>query len=247
MDVNVIVSLLAGVAAGFIGAVTSGGGLISIPILIFLGLPANVAIATNRLGAFGVMAAAIPRYSKAKKIRWDIAWKFIPLAILGGFIGSKALVHINTDTLSIIVGVLLLLMVPLSFIGSEKGIKPSSTNVKKMIAGYFLYFLAMLYGGFFGAGGGMFVIYTFVYFFGTTYIEANGTSFIPWFLLSTTALIVFLTEGLVNFHLGIPLLAGMYLGGTFGAKTALEQGNFWVRGILVVVLAASAVKLLFFR
>ena len=113
MDITqTIVALVAGVGAGFIGAVTGGGGLLSIPVLLFLGLPVDAAIGTNRFSAFGVIAAAVPEYYRAKKIRWKVAFKLVPLAMLGGLIGSKALTHINTDVLSVVVGILLLLMIP---------------------------------------------------------------------------------------------------------------------------------------
>ena len=121
------------------------------------------------------------------------------------------------------------------------------TGEKKTIAGYTLFFLIMIYGGFFGGGAASFAIYTLVYFLGMTYIQANATDFIAWTFLSATALIVFLFSGLVNFQLGIPLMIGMYAGGALGAKTALEKGNAWVRIVFITVLAASAVKLLFFR
>ncbi len=248
MDItHIIISFVAGVGAGFIGAITGGGGLLSIPALLFLGLPVDAAIGTNRFAAFGVIGAAVPQYYKAKKIRWHTAAKLVPIAMLGGFIGSKALVHINTNALSVVVGILLLLMIPVVLLSSDKGIKDIATGEKKTLVGYALFFLTMIYGGFFGGGAAMFAIYILVYFLGMTYIEANATDFISWTFLSATALVVFLVHGLVNFELGIPLLIGMYIGGAWGARAALEKGNAWVRVIFVVVVLASSIKLLFFR
>jgi uncharacterized membrane protein YfcA len=244
---QIIIAALAGVAAGFIGAVTGGGGLLSIPVLLFLGLPVDVAIGTNRFSVFGLIAAAVPEYYRAKKIRWRVALKLTPLAIVGGVIGAKALTHMNTDILSIIVGILLFLMIPVVLLNHNKGIKNIKTGERKTLAGYSLFFLIMIYGGFFGGGAAMFAIYTLIYFLGMTYIQANATDFIAWSFLSAAALIVFLLNGLVNFELGIPLMLGMYAGGTIGAKTALQKGDAWVRILFIAVLAASAIKLLFFR
>ena len=246
MDIKIIIAALAGVAAGFIGAVTGGGGLLSIPVLLFLGLPVDMAIGTNRLSAFGVIAAAIPEYHKAKKIHWRVSFKLIPIAIIGGLIGAKALTHINTNTLSIVVGILLLLMIPVVFLNSEIGIKDVATGSKKSLAGYGLFFLIMIYGGFFGGGAAMFAVYALVYFLGMTYTEANATDFVSRGFLSIAAFIVFLYSGLVDFRLGIPMMIGMYIGGILGARQALVKGNAWVRIIFIVVLAASAIKLLFF-
>lgn len=242
-----MISFLAGIGACFIGAISGGGGLLSIPVLLFLGLPVDVAIGTNRFSAFGMIAAAVPEYYRAKKIRWRVALRLAPLAMLGGFIGAKALVHINTHALSIIVGILLLLMVPIVILNSDRGLKRIKTGEGKRLTGYALFSLVMIYGGFFGGGAAMFAIYILIYFLGMTYIEANATDFISWTFLSGTALIVFLFSGLVDFKLGIPLMVGMYIGGALGAKTALEKGNAWVKIVFVVVLTASAIKLLFFH
>jgi uncharacterized protein len=245
--VQIVISLLAGIAAGFVGAASGGGGLLSIPALIFLGLPVNVAVATNGLARFGLITAALSRYHAAKKIHWRIALGLVPLGGLGGFIGSKVLVNINNETLSIIVGVLLLLMIPVIFLNPDKGLKSLRSGRIKTTLGYFVYLLVMVYGGFFGGGAGIFAVYTLVFFFGMTYIESNATDFVPWLFMSIAALAVFLAHGLVKFELGIPLTLGMYCGGILGAKTALEKGNAWVRALFIVVVAASSVKLLFFR
>lgn len=247
MDVlHIVLSLLAGIGAGFLGAVTGGGGLLSIPALIFIGLPVDVAIATNRFSAFGIMMAALPRYYVAKKIDWKIAAKLVPIAILGGFVGSKTLTHINTQLLSVLVGVLLLLMIPVVLLNSNMGLKQASKGKKMTVLGHAVFFLVMIYGGFFGGGVGMFAIYTLIYFLGITYIEANATNFVPWTFLSVTALLIFLLHGLVNFELGIPMMVGMYIGGALGAKTILKRGNAWARVIFVAMAAASSIKLLFF-
>ena len=193
------------------------------------------------------MAAAVPEYYKAKKIRQNTAAKLVPIAILGGFLGSKALIHVNTDVLSVLVGLLLLMMIPVALLNHDQGLKRHVTGEKKVVTGYLAFFLVMIYGGFFGGGAGMFAIYALVYFLGMTYIEANATNLVSWTLLSVTALIVFLFNGLVNFELGIPMMIGMYVGGALGVRTALQKGNAWVRIIFIIVVAAASIKLLFFR
>jgi hypothetical protein len=97
-----------------------------------------------------------------------------------------------------------------------------------------------------GAGGGVFALYALVYFFGMTYIEAKSTLSVSTIFVSAAAFAVFQFHGLVSFKLGLPLTAGMYIGGGLGAQAALEKGNAWVRSFFVLIAAASSVKLLFF-
>ncbi len=100
-------AFLGGVAAGYIGAVGGSGGLISLPMLLFLGLPTDVAIATNRFSAIGLMATAIPKYHASGAINWKLALKLVPLAIVGGAVGAQLLISIGDKNIDIILSVFL--------------------------------------------------------------------------------------------------------------------------------------------
>ena len=78
------------------------------------------------------------------------------------------------------------------------------------------------------------------------FIEANGIKVVVNFLLSCTAMAVFLYAGAVDWRLGIPLLVANSLGGVLGAHLAVRHGDVWIRRLLVVVVVVSSVKLLFF-
>jgi uncharacterized membrane protein YfcA len=244
---HILISFLAGIAGGFIGGVTGGAGILSIPVLIFLGLSTDAAIATNSMTGFGIVASALPRYARAGQVRWKTGFMLVPLTLLGGFLGATELVHINPSTLTVILGVLLLLLIPVVLLNPERGLKPVRTSRKVVITGCLVYFLTMLYSGFIGAGGAVFAIYVLVYFFGMTYIQAKSTISVSTIFLVIAELPVFLLHGLVDFRLGLPMTLGMYIGAGFGAKTALKKGNAWVRVFFVAVVAASSIKLLFFR
>lgn len=244
---QILVSLIAGVASGFVGAVTGGAGILAIPVLIFLGLSADRAIATNALATFGMTAAALPQYTNARKVHWRVAAKLTPLAIIGGYIGSKTLTRVNADALTVVVGVLLLLMVLVVLLSSHRGLKAVRSGSDRTAIGYAVYFLVMLYGGFLGAGAGLFAVYAAIFFLGMTYIDAKATISVPSLFLAVTAFIVFVTHNLVSWKFGVPMTVGMYIGGAIGAKTALEKGNAWVRVVFVAVTLASSAKLLFFR
>lgn len=72
MDIiTIFVVFFLGIAVSFIGVIVGGGGLISIPILIFLGLPPQIAIATNKFGSLGLSLSGLYKYWKAKKIIFE--------------------------------------------------------------------------------------------------------------------------------------------------------------------------------
>ena len=249
MDIaHIVISFLAGIGGGFIGGVIGGAGIISIPVLIFLGLSADSAIATNALTGIGIVTSALPQYARARQVRWKIGFKLIPASLLGGFLGAKELTRVNADALTVVVGILLLLMVPIILINKNIGLKSYRTGRNKAAAGYLAYFLTMIYAGFLGAGAAVFALYALVYFFGLTYIQAKSTVTFSTIFIISAALAVFLTHGgLVNFRVGVPLTAGMFIGAGIGARMALEEGNAWVRAVFITVALASSAKLLFFR
>lgn len=240
-----LAALIGGALAGYIGAISASGGLISISVLLFLGLPANTAIATNRFSGLGLYAGALPKFQKAKKIDWNRVWRLIPLAIVGGLIGSSLLVVIDKELLSKVIAILLLCMLPVVWFNKKIGSEKLDVSKNRERIGYLAYFLMMIYGGFFGGGVGIFLIYTLIYFFGMTYTEAIATYFFPWLILTLTVLVVFVSHDLVVYKLGIPMAVGMYLGGQLGAKHALKNGDEWVRIILAIMIIASSIKLLF--
>src|SRR3989344_3100597 len=95
---------LVGIAVGVLDALAGGGGLISIPFLIFMGLPAPVAIATDRLGTFGWSFGAITKFWHARKVNWKYVLPFSVLSIAGAYLGSRFLLAINGVLLSMFLG-----------------------------------------------------------------------------------------------------------------------------------------------
>lgn len=243
---QLILTFVIGIIASFIGAVTGGGGLISIPFLMFLGLPPQMAIATNKCGSVGVSLSASYKFFKAKKINWKYVLPFSVIAIIGGLIGAKILVEINTDLLSTVVGIILLAILPLIFIKREIGVKKRKTTKVQKTIGFILYFFLMIFSGFFGGGGGILIFYTLMFFMGFTIIESNATDIIPWFILSVSSLIFFMINGLVNYQIGIVFFFGTLIGGYVGAHTAIKKGDAWVKLIFAVVVLISGMKILFF-
>lgn len=244
----VIAVFLTGIAAAFIGGVTSGGGgLLSLPILVFLGLPVDVAVATNRFGTLGSNIGNLAKFLKTDKI----VYKFmIPLAIvstIGGIIGANLLLEVNKDALTKIIGFVILLLVPIVLWKKELGLKQKEgwTN-KILVVGFILYFFLEIYDGFLGIGGGILVAYLFVLIFGFTYTQANATDKVAVFLNVLFSTIIFAIHGLINYYYGVIYIAGTLIGGYLGAHVAVKKGDRWVRMAFVIIAIIFGVKLVFF-
>lgn len=238
--------LLTGIAAGFLDSTSGGGGLISIPFLIFFGLPPQVAIATDRLGTIGQESAALFKFWQAKKILWEYVPILSIMGLVGAVIGANILLNIDSRYLQKIIGILLLAVLPLIIFNKEIAIKRNFTTRLKKGLGFVLYFFVMVYNGIFGAGAGPLSTYNFLYFFGFTIVEANATNTIPWLILGLSSLIIFMLNGIVDYKNGVALLIGMTTGGYIGAHVALKKGDAWVKRLFLIVVIISSIKLLFF-
>ncbi len=240
-----ILILLIGLATGFVDGTVGGGGLLSIPSLMLLGLPPQVAIATDRLGSLGETLASLSKYAKAKKIVWKYVPPLIILAIFNSFLGAKILFTIDPATVQKIVSALILVLLPLIFIKPNLGLEQIATSKWKKIIGFIIYFLLMILAATFGAGVGPLVAYAFMYFFGFTMITASATKILPYFFLSVSSVAIFARHGLIDYKNGVIFLIGMTIGGYLGAHTALQKGDRWVKRLFALVVVLSGIKLLF--
>ena len=234
---------LVGIISGFVGAVAGGGGLISIPFLIFLGMPPQITLATNKLGGLGMSAGAIAKFLKEKKIVWKYAIILSVAGILASFIGSRILISTKSDSLNFLIGILMLLAVPIMLMKKSFGSSTRQTSIRSKWIGYVIYFAISIIASFFG-GIGSLLIATVVLFIGLPMIEANATDLVGYTVMSLSAVIIYAASGIIDYKVGIILLVGMMLGGYFGAHTAIKRGNTWVKVIFAVVVAASAIKIL---
>ncbi len=243
---EIITTIAIGIFSGFIGAIAGSGGLISIPFMMFLGLPAQVAVATNKFGAVGLSMGAAYKFWKEKRIIWKYALPLSAISIIGGLIGTRLLIDIDQKILTNIVGIILLAMLPLIFIRKDIGSKHRKATILQKSAGFILYFLISVFGGFFGGGTGALIFYCLMIFMGLTLIDANAADIVPWLLLSSASLIMCIASGIVSYHIGFALFAGMLIGGYMGAHTAIKKGNTWVKLVFGIVVVCAGLKILLF-
>ncbi len=249
MSISIIVAVfLTGIAASFIGGVTSGGGgLISLPVLIFLGLPADVAVATNRFGSLGGITGNLIKFFKTDKVVYKY---IIPLALvstIGGIIGANMLVNIDKNYLTKIIGLVILALLPIALLKKDLGVVEKQRKHSKILSlGFILYLIVSVYDGFLGVGGGILVAYLFVFMFGFTYIQANATDKVAVFLNVFFSVIIFAYHHLINYYYGIIFIAGSLIGGYLGAHIAIKKGDKWVRAVFIIVAIIFGIKLVFF-
>ncbi len=234
-----------GVAAGFINTLAGSGSLITLPILILLGLPANVANGTNRVGVVMQNVVAVATFRRLGALDASGTWQLVVPSVVGSIIGAQLAVDLNEALLRQIIGVLMLLMIVVMFIQPERWLQEHvATRRARLWVEVPLFFVIGIYGGFLQAGVGIFLIAALVLSAGFNLVSANAVKNLMVLVFTAAALVVFIAHDQVNWTLGLLLAAGQSLGAWLAARMAVKRGARFVRWVVIVVIVLSAGALL---
>lgn len=248
MDFGVLFFLCAaGFMAAFVDSIAGGGGIISIPAIMAIGIPPHLALGTNKLGAFfGTLTSTIT-YSKSKKIYFPLMKYLIPFTFIGAVLGVETVLSINEQALEIIILVLILLIAIYTIRKKELGASNEFKGLtKKNIAlGCILVFSIGFYDGMFGPGSGSFLLFIFISIYKFDYSISAGNGRILNFASCMASLLTFALNGSVDFAMGIPYAISMILGGYAGTKFAIKKGAKVIKPIFIAIALALTIKMLY--
>lgn len=225
-----------GFLAAFIDSVVGGGGLISLPALLFTGLAPATAVATNKLaGTIGSLTSTIIFY-RSGKLDLSSVYKLFPLVFIGSTIGAWTVHLMNPEILKPLMLVMLAAVAIYTIFkknwGSISTYKPLSN--RNFIMVMMLIFTIGFYDGFIGPGTGSFLIFTFLVI-GFDFLKAAGNAKFLNFGSNIAALLMFLYLGEINFAYGIPMGLAQMAGAICGSKFAIKQGSSYVRVLFILI------------
>ena len=233
-----------GLISGFINILAGGGSLLTLPVLIFLGLPGATANGTNRVAILIQNVVAIAGFQQLDVFPWRLSLLAAAPALLGTLVGANLAVDIP-DALfkpilaGIMIGVLIIVLIDPAQ-RFQKVYRPMQG--KRLLPFCVGFFFIGLYGGFIQAGVGFLVI-TLLLLFGIDMVRINAMKVLVIFIFTILALVIFIMHGQVNFLYGIVLGAGNALGGFVATRVAVKKGHAWIRGFVVVMVIIFAAKL----
>lgn len=237
--------IAAGLFAGFVNTLAGSGSLITLPLLMFLGLPANIANGTNRIGVLvqSIVSSLSFRQQKLYSAREGI-WMTIP-AVAGSLLGSLLAIRINERMMELLIGGLLIFMFFIILYKPEQWVRSHALSItpKRRWWVSVIFFFIGIYGGFIQAGVGFFLLAALVLGAGLGLTESNAHKVLIVAAMTAIALTVFIISGQVNYLYGIILAAGQGVGAWLASRVAVSWGPKVVRIILLVAIMASALKL----
>jgi hypothetical protein len=241
--------IVIGFIAGSLNTIAGGGSLISLPILIFLGLPGTVANATNRVAILSQNIFAVSGFH-SKGVKLPIPYSiFLGIgSLIGGVIGAKMAVEINDSLFNRILAIVMVLVVVTIVMEPRRKSAPSTEQLtwKHQLLGFLSFLLLGVYGGFIQAGIGFLVILalTNINHFGL--VKTNYIKVFAAIIYTVVSVIIFAIENKIVWVTGLTLAIGQGLGGWFASRWSVDKGDVWIKRVMVVTVIILAVKLWFF-
>lgn len=240
--------LLIGISffAGAIDSIAGGGGLITLPVLLLVGISPVFAFGTTKFFAACGSFISVLNFARKKLINWRLLSFGIGFTLIGGFLGSRAILLFKPE----IVQVLILVLLPLaatSLFWKKEDHPAHKVRHKKKKTG--LLALGMgFYDGFFGPGTGTFLTLGFYHLLGLNLVHATALAK-PFNLISNlAALLIFCFYGKVIWAIAVPMALANMLGNWAGSQLAISGGALLVRkalfGVCVLLFVSLGLKTL---
>ncbi|MDG1810393.1 MAG: sulfite exporter TauE/SafE family protein [Polaribacter sp.] len=243
-----ILLIVVGFIAGFINTIAGGGSLLTLPVLIFLGLPPNVANGTNRIGIVIQMLAGSAGFKSKGITTFPFSIYMGVSALIGSLIGAQIAVDIKGETFNKVLSFVMIAVVLIIAFKPKLKTKEllERTTGKHLWISCVAFFIFGIYGGFINAGLG-FVLILFMHFFNRlSLVKSNATKAIIIIIYMSAALMVFVLNDKVNWKMGLIMAIGTSLGAWFSSRFSVKKGDGFIKLFLVIVVSIMAIKLWFF-
>lgn len=235
-----------GAFTGVLNILAGGGSLLTLPLLIFLGLPATVANGTNRVGILFQSITAVGSFRKKKVLPARLALLCTAPAIVGGYYGARLAVDIDDKLFEKVLAFVMLGILVFMVFDPMKKVRVEQVHFTPWRVALLLvsFFFIGIFGGFVQAGVG-FLIIAGLLIHGLDLVRINAVKVFVTLVFTLIALAVFVAHDQVNWPLGLSLAAGNAAGGWIGTHLAVSKGHDWIKKIVSITVLIFALKLLF--
>ncbi|MBT4518707.1 MAG: sulfite exporter TauE/SafE family protein [Halieaceae bacterium] len=235
-----------GLVAGFLNVMAGGGSLLTVPIMVFMGIPGPVANGTNRVAILAQNISAIGGFRQRGlsdfKLSLSLAACAIPGAVAGAMVGVQLQGEwFNRMVALIMVGVMLITYFEGPTSSTAQTHQPSSSQ---LVRGHVLMVGVGFWGGFIQMGVGFIIMPVLNRVMGLDLVRTNMHKVFIIATYTIAALLVFASQVPIFWLAGAALALGNAIGGYIGAHVTVSKGDKLIRAVLNIVLIAFVIKLL---
>ena len=239
-----IIVVAVGIVAGIINTLAAGGSLLTLPVLMALGLPPNMANGTNRIAIFLQNVVGVSSFHREKIMDFPSGFRVGIPAAVGAIAGAFIAVNLNDEVMKLAIAGVMIVVFFLILLKPNRWIKSHETHPP---IPYWLqvivFFFVGIYGGFIQAGVGFFLLTSLVLGSGFELVKANSLKLFVILLYTPVALLIFFLHGDVNLWMGLVLAVGNMTGAWIGTKIAVKWGAVFIRWFVMVAILVAASKL----
>jgi uncharacterized membrane protein YfcA len=248
MSIDSFFLLLIAMIANGLSAIAGGGaGLLQLPILLFMGLPFGVALATHKIATVALGLGSTLRYSKERLFDLRFSLVILAFGLPGVLLGAMLILQVSEVVATASLGVLTLALGIYSLCQSQLGqaFQPKHRDTAGVVIGGFVIFIIGFINGSLTSGTGLFATLWFVHWFGMDYKRAVAmTMILVGFFWNGAGAITLSVLGEVKWSWVLPLVVGSFLGGYLGANIAIGKGNMLIKRFFEALTILTGISLL---
>lgn len=235
---------LAGLGAGFIDSIAGGGGLISVPVLLAVGLPPQAALGTNKMQSVWGTLLAVVRYARAGLVDWRRMRLVCAVTFGAALLGTWTVTQVSNEWLKKVVPWLLLGIAVYALLSPRFGSQPVRARLSPGAFAWLGGLTLGFYDGFFGPGTGSFWTLGCLSLLGLELTRATGYTKMVNLVSNIASVLVFLAAGSIWFGVAAVMVAGQLVGARLGTGLVIRHGAPFIRVVFLLVVFALVVKLL---
>jgi len=244
---ELLLLLITGVATGFLNVMAGGGSMLSVPIMIFLGVPGTIANATNRIAILPQNISATIAFYRKGFANFRLSLSLAACTIPGCLVGAWLATRIPNDQFNSLLAIIMLIILLVMSLPQPKTIETDqSPSARRMLFGHLAMVLIGFWGGFIHIGVGFLLMPVLNRIMQLDLITTNSHKVFIVLCYTSVALLVFSSQLDMLWDYGIALAIGTTIGGWLAANFQIKKGIGVIKWTLNIVVVAFIIKLLFF-
>ena len=242
------VLVIAGAAAGWLNTVAGGGSMLTVPALMWCGLPADVANGTSRIAILAQGVTAVAGFRREKALDTRLLTAVAIPNVVGALFGAYAATLIPNQVFKPILICAMLVMAFSMFVKPESFLPPKGTaalHPRDRPGATLALLLSGFYGGFLQAGVGFILLAVFAGMLRIDLVRGNGLKVAVVFLYSLVVVLVFAARARVDYAYGAVLALGHVVGAEAGVRFSVKRGQGAIKKVVFAMIVVSCVSLFF--